>query len=196
VNVGALSFGIARRSANAAEVCGDMAGWWTGDGLERLAIADGLGHGKDAATAAAAALEVVAEWPGHDLPSLFQNMNVALRETRGAAVGVATVEWTTGQITYAAVGNTRAALFGARTTYLDGYAGIVGGGYRRLIPVVLPFQSGDVLALWTDGLDDRLDLITADHSAAGMDGMASRLLDRFARGHDDCCVVVVRLVQG
>jgi negative regulator of sigma-B (phosphoserine phosphatase) len=195
VNTGAISFGIARRSANAAEVCGDMAGWWSGDGIERVAIADGLGHGKDAAVAAAAALEVVAAWPGHDLPSLFQHMNVALKATRGAAVGVATIEWATGQITYAAVGNTRAALFGARATYLDGYAGIVGGGYRRLSPVVLPFQSGDVLALWTDGLDERLDLITADHSAVGMDGMASRLLDRFAKGHDDRCVVVARLVQ-
>jgi phosphoserine phosphatase RsbX len=196
VTIGAVSFGIARRSANAAEVCGDMAGWWSRGGIEWVAIADGLGHGKDAAVAAAAALEVVAAWPGRDLPELFQHMNVALKETRGAAVGVAAVEWATGQITYAAVGNTRAALFGAPATYLDGYAGIVGGGYRRLTPVTLPFQSGDVLALWTDGLDERLDLITADHSAAGMDGMAERLLDRFAKGHDDRCVVVARLVQG
>jgi negative regulator of sigma-B (phosphoserine phosphatase) len=196
VTVGAISFGIARRSANAAEVCGDMAGWWSRDGIERVAIADGLGHGRDAAAAAAAALQAVEAWPGNDLPSLFQHMNVALKQTRGAAVGVAAVEWATGQITYAAVGNTRAALFGARATYLDGYAGIVGGGYRRLSPVVLPFQSGDVLALWTDGLDERLDLINADHAAAGMNGMASRLLDRFARGHDDRCVVVARLVQG
>ena len=59
-------------------------------------------------------------------------MNLALRPTRGAAVGVAAVEWATGQIVYAAVGNTRAALFGARNTYMDGYAGIVGGGYQRL----------------------------------------------------------------
>ena len=195
MNTGAISFGIARRSANAADVCGDMAGWWSRDGIECVAIADGLGHGKEAALAAAAALEVVALWPGHDLPNLFQQMNMAVKETRGAAVGVARVEWATGQITYAAVGNTRAALFGVRATYLDGYAGIVGGGYRRLSPVVVPFQSGDVLALWTDGLDERLDLNTADHSADGMDGMASRLLHRFAKGHDDRCVVVARLVQ-
>ena len=196
MNTGAINFGIARSSANAAEVCGDMAAWWSKDSAECVAIADGLGHGKDAAVAAAAALQVVAAWRGRDIADLFQNMNSALKATRGAAVGVATVEWAAGQITYAAVGNTRAALFGARATYLDGYAGIVGGGYRRLSPVVLPFQSGDVLAMWTDGLDERLDLVSADHSAAGMDGMASRLLDRFAKGHDDRCIVVARLVQG
>ena len=34
VSIGVISFGIARRSANAAEVCGDMAGWWSRDGME------------------------------------------------------------------------------------------------------------------------------------------------------------------
>jgi phosphoserine phosphatase RsbX len=108
---------------------------------------------------------------------------------------VATVEWGARQITCAAVGNTRAALFGERITHLDGYAGIVGGGYQRLSPVTTPFQSGDVLALWTEGLDERLELATGDHSAAGMDGMAARLLERFAKGNDDRCIVVARLVQ-
>jgi hypothetical protein len=191
-----MSVGIARRSANAADVCGDMAGWWSRDGMEIVAIADGLGHGKDAAIAAAAALDAVASWHGLDPLELFQRMNVALHATRGAAVGVAAVAWATGQITYAAVGNTRAALFGADATRLDSFAGIVGGGYRRLNTVVVPFHSGDVLTLWTDGLEERLQPIAADHAAAGMDAMAARLLDRFAKGHDDRCVVVARLVPG
>lgn len=191
----AINCGIARRAANDADICGDMAGWWSSGGMEIVAIADGLGHGRDAAVAAAAAIEAVAAWPGDDPIGLFHRMNLALRPTRGAAVGVATVEWETGQITYAAVGNTRAALFGTRNTYLDGYAEIVGGGYQRLKTVTVPFLSGDVLALWTDGLDEQLQVTTVDHSAAGMDGMASRLLDRFAKGRDDRCIVVARLVQ-
>jgi negative regulator of sigma-B (phosphoserine phosphatase) len=196
MSAGVIAFGIARRSANAADVCGDMADWWSRDGKELVAIADGLGHGREAAVAAAAALEAVAAWQGDNLVDLFYSMNVALRPTRGAAVGVATVDWATGLITYAAVGNTRAALFGERIIRMDGYAGIVGGGYQRLTPVTLPFMSGDVMALWTDGLDEQLELGPADHSAPGMDGMAAGLLDRFARGHDDRCVVVARLVQG
>ncbi len=194
VSVGVMSVGLARRSANAADVCGDMAGWWSRDGVELLAIADGLGHGKDAAVAAAAALEAIAAWQGDNPVGLFHGMNVALRPTRGAAVGVARMDWATEQITYAAVGNTRAALFGAHTTRLDSCAGIVGGGYRRLTPITVPFLSGDVLALWTDGLDEQLELTAADHSAPGMDAMALRLLDRFARGRDDRCIVVARLV--
>jgi negative regulator of sigma-B (phosphoserine phosphatase) len=193
---GEMSVGIARSSANAAEICGDMAGWWSRDSVEILAIADGLGHGKDAAKAAAAAMDTVAAWSGHDHSDLFRRMNTALQTTRGAAVGVATVAWQAGQITYAAIGNTRAALFGAGVTRLDGDAGIVGGGYRRLNIVVVPFQPGEVLTLWTDGLEELLKPTAADHAAAGLDAMAARLLDRFPKGRDDRCVVVARLAPG
>jgi negative regulator of sigma-B (phosphoserine phosphatase) len=191
----AMTVGVASRSANAAEVCGDRAGWWSHDGLEVVAIADGLGHGQSAATAAAAAIDVAASWPGGDLVDLFQYMDEALRPTRGAAVGIAVVEWATREITFAAVGNTRAALFGAGTTWLNGYAGIVGVGYRRLCTVTVPFNSGDVLAQWTDGLSEQIELTSADRSAARLDDMAFGLLDRFARGDDDRCIVAAHLVQ-
>jgi serine/threonine protein phosphatase PrpC len=193
MSIETMRIGSARRSANAGDVCGDMAGWWSRDGLEVVAVADGLGHGKDAATAAGRAIETVAAWPGRDPIELFRHMNLALHATRGAAVAVAVVDWSAGLIRYAAVGNTRAAVFGERISHLDGYPGIVGGGYRRLEVVNAPFQSGDVLALWTDGLEERLDLTAADHAAAGMDGMAGRLLERFAKGDDDRCIVVARL---
>jgi len=190
-----MTVGVASRSANAAEVCGDRAGWWSRDGLEIVAIADGLGHGQAAAAAAAAAIDFVAPWPGGDLVALFQGMNEALRPTRGAAVGIAVVEWTAKQITFAAVGNTRAALFGAGITWLNGYAGIVGVGYRRLCTVTVPFNSGDVLAQWTDGLNEQIALTSADRSAVRLDDTAALLLERFARGNDDSCVVVAHLVQ-
>jgi phosphoserine phosphatase RsbX len=191
----AMTVGVASRSANAADVCGDRAGWWSLNGLEVVAIADGLGHGQCAAEAAGAAIGVVAAWPGGDLLDLFLHMNEVLKPTRGAAVGIATVEWATGQVTYAAVGNTRAALFGARTTYLNGYAGIVGAGYRRLGTITVPFSPGDVLAQWTDGLDEQIELRSDDRAAAKLDDTAALLLERFAHGDDDRCVVVAHLVQ-
>ncbi len=192
----AMTVGMASRSANAADLCGDRAGWWSRPGVDVVAIADGLGHGRCAATAAAAAIDVVAAWPGVEPLDLFRRMNEALRPTRGAAVGLAAVAWEAGLITYAAVGNTRAALFGERTTYFNGYAGIVGVGYRRLNPMTIPFSPGDVLVQWTDGLPEQIELTSADRSAARLDDTASRLLERFARGNDDCCVVVAHLMPG
>ena len=140
----AMTVGVASRSANAADLCGDRAGWWSRLGVDVVAIADGLGHGKGAAEAAAAAIDTVAAWSDLDLLDLFRQMNEALRPTRGAAVGLATVAWESGLITYAAVGNTRAALFGERTTYLNGYAGIVGVGYRRLNASTVPLNVSGV----------------------------------------------------
>ncbi|HYI72776.1 MAG TPA: SpoIIE family protein phosphatase [Skermanella sp.] len=189
----AMNIGLARRSANAADVCGDNAGAWTAQATEVLAIADGLGHGRDAAVAASAALDIVASWSGLDALDLFKRMNETLRATRGAAVSVATIDWAASRVSYTAVGNTRAAVFGERTQRLDGYAGIVGGGYRRLQSVSATFTRGDVLALWTDGVDEGLSIRSADRGAGSLDDMAAGLLARFAKGNDDACVIVASL---
>jgi hypothetical protein len=45
--------------------------------------------------------------------------------------------------------------------------------------------------LWTDGLDELLTLTAEDEG--NPTGMAERLLDKFASGKDDACVIVVRL---
>jgi serine phosphatase RsbU (regulator of sigma subunit) len=190
----AMNIGLARRSANAADICGDNAGAWTAEAAEVLAIADGLGHGRDAAVAAAA-LDVVAAWSGLDALDLFRRMNETLRVTRGAAVSVATIDWAASRVTYTAVGNTRAAVFGERTQRLDGYAGIVGGGYRRLQSVSATFTHGDVLVLWTDGVEEGLNIRGADRGASSLDDMAAGLLARFAKGNDDACVIVASLAM-
>jgi hypothetical protein len=55
----AMNIGLARRSANAADICGDNAGAWTAE----------------AAVAAASALDVVAAWSGLDALDPFRRMN-------------------------------------------------------------------------------------------------------------------------
>ncbi len=186
-----LTFSIARSSANAAEICGDVAKGWLLSDRAVIAIADGLGHGADAALAAGRAIEYVGSHLGEDPVSLFRGMGSALTSTRGAAVGLAVVRQGSGELTYAGVGNTRAAVFGWRTTRLDGDVGIVGGGFRRLAPVVVPIRPGDYLALWTDGLDERLALAKAGHEE-DIDRLAEALLRRYSSGHDDACLILAR----
>jgi len=188
-----MTVGIASRSANAADVCGDRAQWWPGDGNPVVAIADGLGHGVAAAQAAAAAMDYISMRRDDDLLTLFEGMNLTLSTTRGAAVGVARVDLAARSLTYAAIGNTRAVVFGWRTTRLEGYAGIVGGGYRSLKAMTVPFHPGDALVLWTDGVEELLELSRDKDFGADSAGLAERLLNRFLRGKDDACVVVARL---
>lgn len=186
----AVSVGSARSSANAADLCGDAAQAWFLEDRTVIAIADGLGHGADAAVAATAALDFIGGHLDDDPVELFRGMHQALVSTRGAAVAVATIRPADGELTYAAIGNTRAAVFGWRATRLDSFPGIVGGGFRRLTPLVVPIRAGDHLVLWTDGLAERLAVTDIDPVPAHM---AETLLHRFAQGNDDACVIVARL---
>lgn len=188
-----MNVGIARASANAAERCGDLAAaWMTATGVV-LAIADGLGHGADAACAAEAAIAYVGNHRDQPLPELFVGLHHALAPTRGAAVGIAVIDPSQGRLTYAAVGNTRAALFGWQVQRLDAMPGIVGAGSRRVTPLTLPCRPGNTLALWTDGLSDRLSFDGLDPERTDADALACDLLHRNAKGTDDSCVVVAQL---
>ena len=189
----AMTVGIARASANAADICGDMAQSWSQGGRDLVAVADGLGHGAEAADAAAAAMAHLGGHLGDELIPLFRGMDSALGCTRGAAVGVAAIDAASGTLTYAALGNTRAAIFGWRTTRLDSHAGIVGAGFRRLVPMTVPIRPGDCLILWTDGIDDQLSLAQGRDCALPVDDLAALLLRRHLKGGDDACVVIARI---
>lgn len=189
----AMSVGIARASANAAERCGDMAASWTTETGVLLAIADGLGHGTDAAQAAEAAIAYVGTHRSQPLPDLFQGLHRALASTRGAAVAIAVIAPSLGRLTYAAIGNTRAALIGWQVQRLDAMPGIVGAGSRRVTPLTLPCRPGDTLALWTDGLADRLSFDGLDPGASDTEALALDLLHRNSKGTDDSCVVIAQL---
>ncbi|HRJ59540.1 MAG TPA: SpoIIE family protein phosphatase [Azospirillaceae bacterium] len=185
-----LNVAMARVSANSGDVCGDAAHFWIHGPETVLAIADGLGHGADAAQAANAAMNFIAEHLDLDLIALFQELNAAMERTRGAAVAVARVRPDLARIEYAAIGNTRAAVFGWSSTRLDAEPGIVGTRRRRLRPLNIPFRAGDCLALWTDGLRETLKI---DYGATtNLDALAATLMTEYATGDDDRCVILAR----
>ncbi|MGE5476806.1 MAG: SpoIIE family protein phosphatase [Bacteroidales bacterium] len=188
----ALSIGIARAALNPAERCGDAAhAWQMDDGRAVIAIADGLGHGAEAAHAADTAMAYVGGHLALAPLELVAGLHEALAATRGAAIAVAYVDPLAGRLTHVAVGNIRAGIFGWRTSRLDSYPGVVGSGYRRLQPTEAPLRRGDVLVLWTDGVDERLSLpADSDPDAAAL---AGQLLQAYSHGGDDSCVVVARL---
>src|SRR5215472_7897064 len=68
------------------EVCGDS--WSVSVGPEgtTLLVADGLGHGPDAAEAAVEAVRLFHRYNGHRAPVLLEYIHGGLRATRGAAV--------------------------------------------------------------------------------------------------------------
>ncbi|SFW67585.1 Anti-sigma regulatory factor (Ser/Thr protein kinase) [Amycolatopsis australiensis] len=133
--------------------CGDAiavaptTGGWT------ALVADGLGHGPDAAQAAGRAVEVFAQNPDRPPSHQLANMHRALRGTRGAAIALARV--TPRRLEFCGVGNISGTTLheSGRSGLLLSIPGIVG----FTLPVAQVRQTalaeGDLVVLHTDGID-------------------------------------------
>ncbi|MFI7413639.1 SpoIIE family protein phosphatase [Streptomyces sp. NPDC049627] len=128
----------------------------TGDRVT-LMLADGLGHGPQAARASSAAVEEARRAPHLPPADLLRRLNGALRDTRGAAVAVAQLDVATGRLSFAGVGNA-----GARLRRGDGWHGLVSrpGIVGAHLPARLPqhqetWTDHSLLVLHSDGLPSR-----------------------------------------
>ena len=176
------------------DVCGDS---WTIKGEDNrrvLLVADGLGHGPLAATAAREAVRTL-ERNGMNSPrELLQAAHAALRSTRGAAVSVAEIDDAAGQIRFAGVGNVSGMIFGSgQSRSMVSMNGTVGAETRTIQEFNYDWPADGLLLMYSDGLLSqlRLDrypgLIARDPSV-----IAAVLYRDFRRGRDDATVVVVK----
>jgi anti-sigma regulatory factor (Ser/Thr protein kinase) len=175
---------------------------YTGDEFT-LMVADGLGHGPLANTAAIAATDTFARLGASTLPEIVEAAHEALRPTRGAALGVARIPATgaaagvSGGARFCGVGNIAASVWtpeGHR--HLVSHAGIVGHQLRKAQEFQVDWPHGALLILHSDGLATRWDLnrypgLTLRHPAL----IAATLYRDFTRGRDDITVVVARVRQ-
>ncbi len=167
----------------------------------RHAVADGLGHGPDAALAAETAVRSAfgsggAPWADPaDLVTASWN---ALRATRGAAVAVALVDGDEGVVRFAGVGNVVAVILGANgRRNLVSMNGTAGQGPARVRAFEYPWRAGDTLVAHTDGLGSRWS--EAEYGGvAGQDPalLAALLWRDHVRARDDATVVVLREAAG
>jgi len=173
--------------------CGDQGGWWEWAGKALLCIVDGLGHGQGAEQAAMAALGFVEGHYHQPIPEIFARCDEALRCTRGVAMGIAVVDVDNQVVTYAGIGNTRGLIAGRKTVYLRSGYGIVGGGYNSLVPETVSLRRGDLLIMYTDGLEEFVRLDEYDATVrADPSRLARALLGEWRREGDDAAVVVFR----
>src|SRR5205814_7164837 len=123
---------------------------WQSTGC-RITVIDGLGHGPEAARAAALAREALIEAPELLPLDGLRVCHRALAGTRGAAISVASIDLTTVHLTYAGVGNVMGHLWqDGRREQLVGYPGIVGSVLPTLRSFSLPLQPRWLVAMHTD----------------------------------------------
>lgn len=191
-----LRWAAAGRPASGEGVSGDRHVVCGGPRSALIAVIDGLGHGAEAADAAARAAEVVvraAESP--HLASIFHACHDELARTRGAVMSLARAS--DGRLDWLAVGNVEGLVVrgplaaGGKRQRLSGAGGVVGHALPSLHPSTLPLHVGDLVVLATDGL--RAAALDDVSALATPEGLVRELLLRHADGRDDALVLAARI---
>ena len=159
-----------------------------------VALADGLGHGPEAATASATAMAVIRRHPDRDFEWLLNRLNGALRRTRGAAIALVRIDPVRRVLVHAAVGNVEMRLHPQPKSHRTARPGIVGTApVLRFKITELPWPAGASLALYSDGIAMGWGLHETAVRASNRAALMCHLIARdHARATDDASVVVVR----
>lgn len=164
-----------------------------GDRIAALMV-DGLGHGPGAAEASTCAVEAFRHVHRGAVETIVDEIQAALRSTRGAAVAVATIDAARGMLRFSGVGNISARLVGvSRSVHLLSRYGIAGLQSRPAQAVVAAWGAGDLLVMHTDGLSSKWDLDEYPGVAHHHPALAAATIARDAtRQRDDASVLTVR----
>jgi serine phosphatase RsbU (regulator of sigma subunit) len=184
--------GVAIRPHPAETVSGDaQVVHWVGE-VCRIAVIDGLGHGVEAASAAACAISVLDRHLDLDPAEAIRYCHAAMGGTRGAAISVARLDLAKGELVYAGIGNVEAHLWqNGRRERLISYRGIVGSAMRTIRPFTLRLGEDWALLMHSDGISARADLQALDLSPPwDPEVLARAVLERYARSHDDALALV------
>ena len=165
------------------------------DGALLVALADGLGHGAEAADAARAAIACVLAHPNAGLEALLEECHVALAKTRGAVMALARLA-PDGALDVSMVGNAAARTVGRKADVDRRYAGpsfALGtpGRAPRLRTEHDAVSAHEMLLMHSDGISTRL-AVSAEHFAVTPVIAVRRLLDAFSDRRDDALIALVR----
>nr|WP_314477423.1 ATP-binding protein [uncultured Pseudomonas sp.] len=188
-------FGVSQHALNGDPCCGDT--WhlaFDGQRMSALVI-DGLGHGSEAEAAAQAGAAVFAQAPFASPQQQLLAMHQAMAGTRGGAVALAQYDACNARLSFTGVGNIGASLAnGAQSRGLASMPGIVGGQFRKTQVFDYADLNGNVLIMYSDGLQSRWNLNDYPGLVHRHPAVIAAVLHRdFCRGRDDVTVLVIDL---
>ncbi len=189
-----LELGVVCLPKAGEEVCGDA--WASIIAQERclLLVADGLGHGPQAAQASTEAVRVFQENVNRSPQEMVAAIHQALRSTRGAALAIAEVNFEHQSVRFAGVGNIAGSVIWSDGSYnMVSYNGTVGHEVRKIQEFTYQWHPGAILLLHSDGLGtqwrlERYPGLMYKHPSL----IAGVLYRDFKRVRDDVTVLVAR----
>ncbi|MCK1790534.1 ATP-binding protein [Pseudomonas violetae] len=188
-------FGVSQHSLRNDPACGDV--WhlaFDGPRISALVI-DGLGHGEDAERAARAGEKTFALAPFTSPVMLLEDIHRDMIGTRGGALAIAHYDGDADALKFVGIGNIGACLIApGKSSGLASHPGIVGGQYRKAQPFDYAQVNGQLLIMYSDGLQSRWNLQDYPGLVHRHPAVIAAILHRdFCRGRDDVTVVVIAL---
>jgi serine phosphatase RsbU (regulator of sigma subunit) len=165
------------------------------DGVARLAVIDGLGHGPLAAEATAAARQVLEAAPEAEPLEALERCSDALKRTRGAAVSIALIDRSRSLLSFAGIGNVGARiLLPDRERRLAAHRGIVGTAHRTVRTTEVALPDDWLFVMHSDGISGRFELaaLAREYRGSTPQALASRLLEGWGRERDDATAMVAQ----
>lgn len=175
------------------DVCGDAWSFSDGTSGPTLLVADGLGHGPEAAEASVEAVRLFHRFNGHQVPTLLDYVHGGLRATRGAAVSIARFDQQARKIVYSGIGNVAGVIaVNNDLKRMVSMAGTAGYNVRKIQAFDYPFSSGLVI-LHSDGLQSSWTIDKYPNLASFHPTLIAGILYRdLSRGRDDATVLVAK----
>jgi anti-sigma regulatory factor (Ser/Thr protein kinase) len=173
--------------------CGD--GWAvTKDASGAVVLlADGLGHGPEAAEAAREAIRIFGKHTSEGPAAILKVTHDALRSTRGAAVAIADIDCDSGMVTFSGIGNIAGAVLASDRRNMVSQNGTLGHTVRTISEFTYAWAPDALVILNSDGLQSQWSLNAYPGIAVRDASLIAAVLYRdFNRGRDDATVVVAK----
>ena len=191
-----IEWGVANHVLRGQETSGDIHIVKSFSHGVLLAAVDGIGHGQEAASAAAIAGSILEAHSDEPVIKIVQQAHEKLRGTRGVVMSIAGFNLLHGLMTWLGVGNVTGVLLRSgpgrilEEESLLLRSGVIGARLPPLQAAVLPLSPGDTLILATDGIETNFDRQVARSQAPQK--AAQAILDRHGKSTDDALVLVAR----
>lgn len=187
-----LTWSVAHQAKHAGQASGDGYLICQSNNAVMFAVADGSGSGPDAAAATTICLKALGQQEDFNLPNEFSRCHVALKDSRGAALGLAVVNTESDTLSWASVGDIDGLL--VRAASPGDQKSIVrrGGVLGSVLPTVTEqehvLKANDIVVLTSDGVQSSFP--NDARTGVSVTRTARSILNNHARPNDDSIVMV------
>jgi anti-sigma regulatory factor (Ser/Thr protein kinase) len=189
-----MTVGSAGRPVAGEDMSGDSWAMRTEGDFSLFIVADGLGHGIQAAEASAEAVSAFRTSSETGPAMVLHRVHRALRGTRGAAVAIASLDRKNRIVRYAGIGNIAGVIVGlSKSQSMISHNGTAGHDAPHFQEFSYPFPESSLLIMHSDGLSSTWNL----KSYPGLQWRHPSVIGgvlylEAGRNRDDACIVVAK----